>query len=171
MSTSVDPVWGASQAGATNPMSGTSSKKSNSVLDMSDFLKLMAAQFKNQNIDSQTDNTQYITELAQFSAIQAMDSMAQNSGKETAMALVGQNVVLSVPDKTTGKTSLKAGTVEKACYDTDGKSYLILKGAEDQYFDVSNVTEVLGFPSVAATDESKNASSNSSNSNDGSKST
>ncbi|MCI2034470.1 MAG: hypothetical protein LKJ73_00910 [Oscillospiraceae bacterium] len=142
----VNDIWGNNGTNPMDTVSGTgSSKKSSSALDMTDFLKLMAAQFQNQNIDSQTDNTQYITELAQFSAIQAMTSMSQTFNKEYAASLVGSDVVLSTTDKNTGVTTLTQGTVQKACFNSSGDSYLLVN---DKVYDLSDVIEVLGYHSA-----------------------
>lgn len=135
---------------------GTSGTKKSQSLDMEGFLKIMSAQMQNQSMDSNpTDNTQYVTEMALFSAINALNTMTSENNKQYAAALVGEQVVLAVPDSD-GNKKLVAGTVEKACYNSKG-SYIILKGKEDTYYSVDDITEVLGFSNNTPTDTTSKA--------------
>jgi flagellar basal-body rod modification protein FlgD len=104
-------------------------------LEMGDFLKLMVAQFQNQSLDSQVDSTQYITQLAQFSAIQAMNAMTQSMGKQYAASLVGKTVAVETPG---GDVT---GRVEGVNYYSDGSSWLVVGDAEYALSDVIQVID------------------------------
>lgn len=124
-------------ASSSTSTSSTSSSK-NSSLDMSDFLKLMAAQFQNQNLDSNTDNTEYITELAQFSSIQAMTTLTQNFNKQYAASLIGKTVTVT-DTSSSGITSVHSGAVQGATFDSSGNCTITIGGAA---YDLSDVTSV-----------------------------
>lgn len=68
-----------------------SDKKANSV-SMDDFLQLMVAQLQNQDFMNPMDDTQYVTQLAQFSAMQQMQEVAQYSKSNFMASLVGKTV-------------------------------------------------------------------------------
>ncbi|MCI1955019.1 MAG: cytochrome b5 domain-containing protein, partial [Oscillospiraceae bacterium] len=48
-------------------------------------------------------------------------------------------------DKNTGVTTLTQGTVQKACFNSSGDSYLLVN---DKVYDLSDVIEVLGYHSA-----------------------
>lgn len=131
-----------SQAYATSSSSSTQSSSSsnskNTALDMSDFLKLMAAQFQNQNLDSNIDNAQYISELAQFSSIEAMTSMTQNFNREYASALIGMNVTVT-HTSSSGLISTDSGVVQSATFSSNGDCTITIGG---NTYDLSDVTSV-----------------------------
>lgn len=118
--------------------SNSSSKSSSSGLDMTDFLTLMSAQFQNQDISNPTSNTEFITELAQFSAIQAMSSLAQASDKQYAASLVGKTVMVQSEDST-GTTKMDQGVVECASFSSSGNTVVV----NGKAYDVDDVTEVV----------------------------
>ncbi|WP_343248417.1 flagellar hook capping FlgD N-terminal domain-containing protein [Diplocloster hominis] len=62
-------------------------------VSMDDFLQLMVAQLKNQDFMNPVDDTQYLTQLAQFTTMQQMEEMAYNAKSSFITSLVGKNVV------------------------------------------------------------------------------
>ena len=82
-------------------------KKNNDNIKASDFLSLMVAQMKNQDFLNPMDDTQFVTQMAQFSTMQQMMELAEWSKSNYAMSLVGKTVtasrfVVSGLDTTTG---------------------------------------------------------------------
>ena len=76
----IDP---ASSVGSSSTNNSVITAKKQKTMDMQDFLKIMAAQMKNQSLDSSsTDNSQYITEMTLFSAIQAMNTQTTEANKQ-----------------------------------------------------------------------------------------
>lgn len=140
------------------PLNGTPSttSSSRSQMNMQSFLKILAAQMKNQNINSSsTDNSQYITEMTLFTAIQAINTMTLQSTKQYAASLVGKDVVLSVYDSSSGKKKEITGTVGKVSFNnTTGNSYLQIG---NQLYDISDIVQVLG-QHKDATDSGKDES-------------
>jgi flagellar basal-body rod modification protein FlgD len=57
-----------------------------------DFLNLLATQLRNQNPMSPTDNTAFVAQLAQFSALEASQNTNTSIEKSRAAALIGKTV-------------------------------------------------------------------------------
>ncbi|MDF2616868.1 MAG: hypothetical protein K0Q47_1523 [Sedimentibacter sp.] len=71
------------------------STKNSSALDMNDFLNLMVAQVTNQDSMNPMDNTEFVSQMAQFSALQAMTDLSEISMQGQATSLIGKNVVMA----------------------------------------------------------------------------
>jgi flagellar basal-body rod modification protein FlgD len=61
-----DPI---AALGLRTTASATPAARSKTTLDQSDFLALMTAQLKNQDPTKPVDNAEYVSQLAQFSAV------------------------------------------------------------------------------------------------------
>jgi flagellar basal-body rod modification protein FlgD len=95
------------------------------------FLRLLVAQLQNQDPLQPMDNTEYISQLAQFSALEQMSNVAaevrllrQSMGM--ASSLIGKQITWTVMDST-GQTKLKTGIVEAISF-KDGNQYAIVGG-------------------------------------------
>jgi len=71
-------MTGLSTAGSTS----TTTQKS---LGQDDFLKLLVAELQNQNPMEQTDNKQFIAEMAQFSSVEQMSNVAKGLDQLTTL--------------------------------------------------------------------------------------
>jgi flagellar hook assembly protein FlgD len=60
-----------------------------------DFLQLMIAQLTNQDFLDPVDDTQYITQLAQFATMQSMQELSHYSQTSYVASLVGKNVTVA----------------------------------------------------------------------------
>lgn len=103
-------------------------KKQNGV-SVDDFLSLMVAQLKNQDFMNPVDDTQYVTQLAQFASMQQMQELAAYSKSNYVMSLVGKDVtaakftVSGALDKSTGPVErITLADNEYTIY-VDGKAY------------------------------------------------
>ncbi len=86
-------------------------KKENGV-SVDDFLSLMVAQLQNQDFMNPVDDTQYVTQLAQFATMQQMQEMATYMKTNYVMSLVGKNVT-AAKFTISGELQKETGTVEK----------------------------------------------------------
>lgn len=86
-------------------------KKENSV-SVDDFLSLMVAQMTNQDFMNPMDDTQFVTQLAQFSSMQMMQEMANYSKTSYVMSLVGQKVT-AAKISPMGELQKETGPVQK----------------------------------------------------------
>ena len=129
---------------AIDPSSAAAAKKKKSSgIDMQGFLKLMAAQMQNQSLtSSSTDNSQYITQMTLFTAIQAMNTQTSEANKQYASSLIGSDVLIKTIDKTTGKPDIFTGTVSKAIFNSSDGDSAIQIG--DKTYDLSDIAEVYG---------------------------
>jgi len=101
---------GSSQAALTQYSSDNLAVEKDNELGKNEFLKLLVAQMNNQNPLEPQDNTEFIAQLAQFSAVEGMenlnttvDDMAgdlRSSQALQASSMVGQSVI--VPGNTSG---------------------------------------------------------------------
>lgn len=109
----------------------------NSTLGMNDFLNLLVAQMKNQDSLNPMDNTEFVSQLAQFSSLQAMSNLEERSKQSQATSLIGKTVVVADIDKK-GDLEVTEGVVEKVTI-FGGETYLFVDG---KAFDLANVMEI-----------------------------
>lgn len=125
----------------SSSIAAAASKKKSNGLDMQGFLKLMAAQMQNQSLTSEADDSQYITQLTLFTAIQAINNQTTQATKQYASSLVGKNVRIHATDMLTGMAKDVTGTVSKAIFSSSSGDCTIQVG--DQTYDVADVVEIL----------------------------
>ncbi len=128
---------GTTSAAAANPSSTTTSTASSSsaaaassaTVDYNSFLKLLVAELQNQDPTSPTDPTQYMSQLASFSAVgqtvqtnTKLDTLLTSSALSQAETTVGRTVTSS-----DGKTS---GVVQSVAIGTDGTGTATLAGGQ-----------------------------------------
>lgn len=130
---------------ANSASSTSNTNSSNASIKTTDFLSMLAKQMSCQDPMNPTDNTQYLSELAQFSSLQMSENQLSNSQSQletiqTLMglqylqfgsALVGKTVVVESTDSS-GQTQKVQGAVSSVDFTTDvytinidGKSYPI----------------------------------------------
>ena len=81
-------------------------------LDMDGFLKIMVAQLTSQDFMNPVDDTQYVTQLAQFTTMQQMQEMANYTKTSYVMSLVGKSVT-AAKITNSGALQKETGPVEK----------------------------------------------------------
>ena len=121
----------------TSNTSISSSKKSGSNLGMDEFLTLLAAQLANQDMMNPSSDTEFIAQMAQFSSLQAMDSMAKMTSFNQSTNLIGKNVVVATYDRS-GLFVTDEGIVEKVNLFGDEPT-IVVNGKE---YTFSNVMEI-----------------------------
>ncbi len=143
--------YGTNSTSGTDSVSGASQppvSKNSSALGLNDFLQLLAAQFANQDVMNPTDNTEYISQMAQFSALQAMQELSQISYTQYGASLVGKKVVVASYD-TNGKYQEDTGIVDSVNFAT-GSNVLVVNG---KAYDLSSVMQVVNPDAVAPPEE------------------
>lgn len=81
-------------------------------VSVDDFLNLMVAQLQNQDFMNPVDDTQYVTQLAQFATMQQMQEMATYMKTNYVMSLVGKEVT-AARFSVSGELQKETGRVEK----------------------------------------------------------
>jgi flagellar basal-body rod modification protein FlgD len=108
-------------------------------LSINDFMKLLATQFEEQDPLQPMDDTAFIAQTAQFTALQQTTTLTQNMTQMAANSYIGRQVSVN---STTGQTV--TGTVTGV--DTSGTTpNLLINGAE---YPLNNLLSIL--PPTAA---------------------
>lgn len=79
----------------TSSTSNTSSSSSKGALSMDDFLQLLVAQLKNQDMYNTMDDSEYMAQMAQFSMLQALTDMSELSMTSYGVSLIGKEVTVA----------------------------------------------------------------------------
>jgi flagellar basal-body rod modification protein FlgD len=89
----------------------TPTRQTSGEMGKDDFLKILVAQLQNQDPTQPMDNTQFISQMAQFSSLEQMQQLTTSFSYSQAYALLGK----SVSAQTTGEDGLPkiiSGTVD-----------------------------------------------------------
>ena len=99
-------------AAMTSTQSSSSVKKSSDSfgLDMTDFLKMMVAQFQNQDPENAADTSEMLNQMVQMSMIQAIADITDAVSLSYSASLVGKEVTVGTFDSE-GKLQEVVGTV------------------------------------------------------------
>ena len=131
--------------------------KTSSTNDSSMFLNLMLQQLKNQDPTQPTDNTEWLSQLAQYSSLEQMtqmntgltncmnyisamyNDMAMNAEITQTLSMVGKEVTITIPDENdSSKTTEVTGKVTEANF-KDGTGKVKVNG---EYYSISNITSI-----------------------------
>ncbi|MDO5157002.1 MAG: flagellar hook capping FlgD N-terminal domain-containing protein [Eubacteriales bacterium] len=113
-------------------------KKANDALDKDAFLQLLVAQMQYQDPLEPTDNTEYMSQLAQFSSVEELQNINQTFSGNRALSLAGQYVILNVPDSA-GNINQISGLVDYVTIN-NGKTFFSIN---DTYYDSEYLDSVV----------------------------
>ena len=105
------------------------------------FLQLLVAQMQNQDPLEPTDNTQMVTELAQFTTIEEIQNLSSSMDNSNAFTLVGKNVIIEEGKSTDATTTNKVGGFVEYVQVVDGKAKLSIGGKLYDYEDLDTVLD------------------------------
>lgn len=108
-----------------------------SSVDMQDFLNLLVAQMTNQDVMNPMDNTEFVSQLAQFSSLKALTTLSEIKQQEQATSLIGKDVIMASYNEE-GELEKVEGKVEKVTL-FSGEVNLYVKGKE---YTMSNLMEI-----------------------------
>ena len=131
----------------------TQKEKSNNSLDKDAFLSLLVAEMQYQDPLEPTTNTEYISQFATFSQLEATQNLDATNTKQMANDLIGKQVILKVTSTSTGETTYHSGRVDYV-YVENGKSYLSVGNelysiddldtvVDEQYLDAVNLSTMI----------------------------
>lgn len=106
-------------------------------MDMQDFLNLMMAQMTNQDPMSPMENTEFISQMAQFSSLQAMSDLREVTMQGQAANLIGKNVVVADYDSK-GQLVTDEGIVQKVVMYNGSVGLYV----NDKEYGFSNIMEI-----------------------------
>lgn len=85
---------------ATSNSTSSTSKSDSNTLDMDDFIKLLVAQLQNQDMYNTTDTTEFMSQMAQYSMVQAVNDLISQSAVASSFNLIGKGVTISSDSQT-----------------------------------------------------------------------
>ena len=132
---------------ATKTDSGTKIVKKGQELGKNAFLTILAAELGNQDPSKETDSTQYISQMAQFSSMEQMSNLNATMTKSANLYLVGKGVTLSTLDSN-GKPY--TGVVQTVTSNTTGTSLTVEvnDNGTNKYID-ANVDQIVTVVNVS----------------------
>lgn len=110
-----------------------------SELGKDEFLQLLVTQLKYQDPLEPMDNTEYISQLAQFSTLEYMGNMNTTMSNSEALNLTGKYVTATVTDST-GSVSQVSGVVDSVKI-KNGNAVIIVDDTEISLDDITEVTD------------------------------
>ncbi len=123
-----------------NKANALNGRKTSQQLGKDDFLKLLITQLSNQDPTSPMEDTQFISQMAQFSSLEQMTNLNESFTKMSAMinssqaaTTLGRTVEIDIGDTVT------KGTVEAT---TMGESPQVL--VNGTYYDMAKIKAVYG---------------------------
>ncbi len=118
--------------GASTANSTTSTSSDNSTLTMDDFISLLVAQMKNQDMYNTMDSAETIAQMAQFSMVSALSDLTQQVQVGSSFSLVGKGATVTTDRDTV------SGVIDGVTY-YDGSVEVVINGTG---YPIDDVTEV-----------------------------
>ncbi|MBR1597466.1 MAG: hypothetical protein IJ661_00975 [Lachnospiraceae bacterium] len=112
---------GIDTSSVSNVAAKNNSSDNKNTLDKDAFLKLLVTQMQYQDPMEPTSNTEYMSQMAQFSSVEQMQNLTSTITSGQSMSLTGQYVILNVPDAA-GNIDQVSGLVDYVTVQ-DGKTY------------------------------------------------
>ncbi len=128
------------RVGGGTPVQQTKTHSDN--MDKDAFLNLLVTQLRNQNPLEPMDNTQFISQMAQFSALEQAQNTNHVIKSDSAYGMVNKLVKATYTDKTTNEAREIAGIVTMARIDGEN-IYVKIGDTEVPYENVKEVTDVI----------------------------
>ena len=129
---------GIDTSSVNNVASTANSKDNKNTLDKDAFLKLLVTQMQYQDPMEPTSNTEYMSQMAQFSSVEQIQNLSTVFSAGQSMNLTGQYVILNVPDGA-GNISQVSGLVDYVTM-SEGKAYFHIG---DEYYNSDYLDSVV----------------------------
>lgn len=128
-----------SKSSAYSSTSKTTDTSSND-LDKEAFLKLLVTQMQYQDPLNPGDSTEYMSQLAQYSALEATMNISDAVEKGNSLNLVGEYVIMNTEDSA-GNSTMVSGLVQYATV-KDGEVLLCIN---DTYYPAEDLDSVIDY--------------------------
>lgn len=129
---------GVTSSAGTTSTQGTSN---NSTLDTQDFLNLLVAQLTNQDAMDPMEDTEFISQMAQFTALEATQTMTELIYAQYGASMVGKNVIVAAYDNN-GNYTKDQGIVQSVQF-MDGDCTVTVNGRSYSMSSIMEVTNEL----------------------------
>ena len=114
-------------------------RKPGAELGKEDFLMLLVTQIQYQDPLEPADNTEFVAQLAQFSALEQMSNLNTTANNNTAYSLVGKEVLVREVTST-GEYNEVQGRVDYVTL-KNGEAYVTINGQDFAYDDIVKVID------------------------------
>ena len=121
------------------PGTQSTAKNSGSDLTINDFFKLISAQLQNQSMYDTADNTEFMTQMVQFTTLSQMNELTAAFQSSYAVGLIGKKVNVITTNQQ-GQQVAVSGEVEQVSF-SEGIPYVYVNGG---YYQLSEVLDVEG---------------------------
>lgn len=118
-----------------------SQRVANQTLDKDAFLQLLIEQMANQDPLNPASDTEYISQLAQFSMLEELQSLNDTMTQTQLYSLVGKYVFVNSTDSESGEQELVYGKVD-GIIKQNGIDYLVIGDNQYQLSDLVGVANV-----------------------------
>jgi flagellar basal-body rod modification protein FlgD len=112
----------------------------NSELGMNDFMTLLSAQMSNQDMMNPVSDTDFIAQMAQFSALQGVNTLQEYVLSSYAVSYTGKHVIISHHDELTNQLETVYGQVEKVTF-MGGTPKVVVNGVEHDLHTVMEIAD------------------------------
>lgn len=116
----------------------TNQRQVKSELGKDDFLKLLVTQMQYQDPLDPMDNTEFIAQTAQFTALEQMQNLNITANKSQAYSMIGKTVSALVYNESTNKYDEVVGTIDAVSVKND-EPYFTVNNKEIKFSDVDKV--------------------------------
>lgn len=123
---------------AASTVASKTKETGKNALDKDAFLKLLVTQMQYQDPLEPTDNTEWMSQMAQFSQMEAMNNLNTAFSNTQALGLVGEYVLLNVTDSAGAQKQI-GGLVQ---YVTISNNQALLR-VNDEYYPMENLDSVV----------------------------
>ncbi|MDE7367084.1 MAG: hypothetical protein K2N24_06995 [Lachnospiraceae bacterium] len=123
---------------AASAIASKNKQTGNNTLDKDAFLKLLVTQMQYQDPLEPTDNTEWMSQMAQFSQMEAMNNLNTAFENTQALGLVGQYVLLNTTDSSGAQKQI-GGLVQ---YVTISNGQALLR-VNDEYYSADSLDSVV----------------------------
>jgi len=121
----------------TSP-NGTKATSGSSSLDTQDFLNLLVAQLTNQDTMNPMKDTEFISQMAQFTTLETMQTMTELIYAQYGASMAGKNVIVAAYDNN-GNYSQDQGIVQSVQFMNGDCTVKV----NDRSYSMSSIMEVL----------------------------
>jgi len=123
---------------ASDNNTAKATKSNGSDLDKDAFLRLLVTQLQYQDPLDPMDNTEFVSQMAQFTALEQMQNLNTTMTNSQAYSMIGRSVYGQIYNETTNKYEEIAGIVDSITIKKSG-AYLNIGDKEVAYSDVQQV--------------------------------
>lgn len=115
-------------------------KVADNTLGKEAFLRLLVTQLEYQDPLNPSSDTEFVAQLAQFSALEQMQNLSQTSLNSQAFSLVGKEVIIKSKSPTTGEINYIQGSVDYVTI-KNGEANLFVN---DKLYSIEDLYTVIG---------------------------